>query len=110
MSSFVTKDPAVLRLSTQHHIMGPDFLDARLNWKPQLPLTVMQLRVWRLAKPIVLVPQDRFWGCFSWLDLSEEIQGKEWMEGTPVLRDDVFWGRHLDLELAFSRLQPDAGL
>eukprot|EP00884_Botryococcus_braunii_P002775 jgi/Botrbrau1/12499/Bobra.0169s0046.1 len=105
MYTFMTMDPAVLEVSVPYHIMGPDFLDARFKWRPRQPLTVMELRVWRLANPIVLAPTEDFWGCFSWLDLSQHMQGMSWLQGTPVIPDGEFRKRQEGLRKSFSSLK-----
>ena len=48
------------------------FLDGRLKWRPGQALTVLELRAYRLARPLVVRPHPRHFGCFSWLRLIEE--------------------------------------
>ena len=67
--AWATTDPAVLMALEPLHIYGPDFLEARFGWRPTQPLTVMELRAYKLKKPVVVDTKDEFWGCFSWVDV-----------------------------------------
>jgi hypothetical protein len=42
------------------------FGDIRLKWRAKQPLTVLELRVWRLEQPFVLPVTEDLFGCFSW--------------------------------------------
>ena len=42
-----TTDPKVLLALDALHIVGPEFLEARLRWKPTQPLTIMEVRAYR---------------------------------------------------------------
>ena len=53
---------------------GPAFIETRLKWRKTQPLTVMELRVWRLAKPLQLAMKEEYFGCFSWGELELELQ------------------------------------
>lgn len=48
------------------HIGTPEFFQARTKWRPGKPLTVLELRAWRLAQPLQVAPCPEFFGCFSW--------------------------------------------
>jgi hypothetical protein len=50
------------------HMYSPDFLDARLRWKPTQPLTILELRAYTLRTPLIVASREEFWGCFSWVD------------------------------------------
>ena len=47
--AWATTDPDVLAALTALHIYGPNFLDARLRWRPTQPITVLELRAYRLV-------------------------------------------------------------
>jgi len=51
------------------HIWSPAGLESRWQWQPQRPLTVLLLRVYRLATPHTLPYQPHYGGCRSWLEL-----------------------------------------
>jgi len=69
---FKTTDPNVLTALDPLHIYGPDFLEARLRWKPTQPLTVFELRAYKLVKPLVVSAREEFWGCFSWVNFEKD--------------------------------------
>ncbi|KAL4533044.1 hypothetical protein Ndes2526A_g08500 [Nannochloris sp. 'desiccata'] len=103
---FKTTDPKILTALDPLHIYGPDFLEARLRWKPTQPLTVLELRAYKLTKPLVVAAREKFWGCFSWIDLDDDgtrefssdfpREGKSFKDlvnqghMTPALDDDRF--------------------
>lgn len=45
---------------------APGFAETRLKWRKSQPITVLELRVWRLAAPLQLPLRDELFGCFSW--------------------------------------------
>lgn len=55
------------------HIWSPAGLEQRWQWQPQRPLTVLLLRVYRLATPHALPYQPRYGGCRSWLELDRPL-------------------------------------
>ncbi len=55
------------------HIWTPDCAEVRFSWKPQNPLHLLLLRVFRLDVAIVLPEVDRHHGCQSWVSLEEGI-------------------------------------
>lgn len=91
--AWTTMDPAVLQLLEGLHVWAPGFLENRLRWRPRQPITVLEVRAYRLAQPLLLEPRDEFWGCFSWVLLEEAAQqGLEEAPsgGPPALDDDAF--------------------
>ena len=48
------------------HIGTPPFLEARLKWRKGQPLTVLELRAFRLQRPVAVRPEPSYFGCFSW--------------------------------------------
>jgi hypothetical protein len=72
--AWTTFDPAVLQLLDELHAWAPGFLENRLRWRPRQPITVLEVRAYRLAPPLALEPRDDFWGCFSWVPLGDAAQ------------------------------------
>ena len=67
-----------------YHIWTERAIGDRLRWKPQKPLTVLLLRVYRLATPQIIPYSDTYGGCKSWIDLIEPIATDRL---TPVVED-----------------------
>mmetsp|Transcript_2750 Transcript_2750/g.5601 ORF Transcript_2750/g.5601 Transcript_2750/m.5601 type:complete len:220 (-) Transcript_2750:1306-1965(-) len=53
------------------HVYRPEFFATRLPWKPEVPLSVVEVQTFQLQSPLMIANEDRLWGCFSWLDLPE---------------------------------------
>lgn len=45
--TWATTDPNVLAALDALHIYGPNFLNARLRWRPTQPLTILEVRAYR---------------------------------------------------------------
>lgn len=95
--AWTTVDPAVLQLLDELHVWGPGFLENRLRWRARQPITVLELRAYRLHSPLVLPAEDHFWGCFSWVGLGNPQplaaaaqQGQLAAAGAPALQDAAF--------------------
>ena len=56
-----------------YHIWTERAMGDRLRWKPQKPLVVLLLRVYRLATPQIIPYSNTYGGCKSWIDLTEPI-------------------------------------
>lgn len=56
-----------------YHIWTERAIGDRLRWKPQKPLIVLLLRVYRLTDPQIISYSDAYGGCKSWIDLIEPI-------------------------------------
>ena len=57
-------------------------LDARFRFRPDQALTVIAVRVWKLAEPAEIAFREEYAGCKSWVSVEEEIA----IDGsTPVL-------------------------
>ena len=68
--AWATIDPSVASAVEEFHIGMAAFLDNRLKWRRGQALTVLELRAYRLSKPLVVVPLPEHFGCFSWGELS----------------------------------------
>ena len=69
-----------------YHVWNEQMVSDRLKWKPQQPLIVLLLRVYRLAQPQVIPYNDAYGGCKSWIDLVEPICDRL----TPVLTEQQY--------------------
>jgi hypothetical protein len=64
-----TRDPAVLQQLAPLHVWSDAFLDVRLKWRAQQPITLLEVRCYNLPQQLELPTAEDLWGCFSWLDL-----------------------------------------
>ncbi len=68
----VTGDEAV-RAVAEFSVFSPAYAIERLQWRPKKPLSVLVLRVHRLAESVTLEVLPTYGGCKSWIDLEPEI-------------------------------------
>lgn len=70
-----------------YHIWNEQMVSDRLKWKPQKPLIVLFLRVYRLPQPKIIPYNNIYGGCKSWIDLVQPLA----TEGlTPVLETEQY--------------------
>lgn len=70
--AWATPDARLLAATDPLHVWGPAFLDQRLKWRPTQPVTLLELRCYRLRQPLILPSREEYWGCFSWVDLDQQ--------------------------------------
>jgi hypothetical protein len=107
--AWTTRDPGVLAALDALHVYAEGFLDARLKWRSKDPLTLLELRAYRLAEPLLLpVGQEpeRYFGCFSWLELPAKVvaAGPPCWTLQPALSDAEFAERQAVLREALRQL------
>jgi hypothetical protein len=85
----VTSRPAMDGLDDEHVWTKP-LIDMRFNYKPQNPLYLLLLRVYRLATPTAVANTPAYAGCKSWVPLEEAI-GTETLDA--VLDDEQYQRR-----------------
>ncbi len=78
------------------HVWSDAFLQQRYEYRPDLPLYLIALRVYRLGREQVIPNRPSYAGCKSWVNLTEEV---DVAGATPVLTDAEF-------EVAFRALVP----
>lgn len=71
---FLTDEADKVAALSAFHIWQPQLAQARLKWKPQQPLYVLALRVYRLPEPVRVPWQAAYGGCRSWIDLEPGIE------------------------------------
>ncbi|NET37926.1 MAG: DUF1802 family protein [Cyanothece sp. SIO1E1] len=67
-----------------HHIWNQQFVTERLQWQPNRPVSVLLLRTYQLAEPLMIPYCSKYGGCRSWIDLAEPIS---MMGALPVLSE-----------------------
>ena len=76
-----------MRLLEPHHIWTDSHIRKRYQYRPDLPLYLVIVRLHRLAQPVSMPMEPRYAGCRSWVDLAEDVE----VEPThPVLPDARF--------------------
>jgi hypothetical protein len=70
-----------------YHIWNEKMVSDRLKWKPQQPLSVLILRVYRLEEPLIIPYNEAYKGCKSWINLVTEIEPQQLI---PVLEDSIY--------------------
>jgi hypothetical protein len=79
------------------HIWSPAHLDQRWSYKPERPLALWILRVYRLAEPRTVPYLPRYAGCRSWVPLGEGVPLPAW---TPALDEAELRRRRARIEAA----------
>ena len=83
----LTRDlDALLKLS-DHHIYTSSYLEDRFDWRSENPMSVLIIRVQRLAEPVAIQVKSYYRGCKSWVDLEEAVDLEN---SAPVLDDGDF--------------------
>jgi len=88
--------PELFRMKqlTNEFVWNEAFLEKRYDYRPELPLSVLIVRVYRLPTPLRLDALDRYAGCRSWVELEEDLSTEGLM---PVLEDAAFEQRRESL-------------
>jgi hypothetical protein len=55
------------------HVWNEDFIRQRYNYRPDLTLYILVVRVFRLRAPHLIPQRPAYAGCKSWVHLTEEI-------------------------------------
>jgi hypothetical protein len=80
------------------HIWNEKYINLRMDYNPEKPLSIVLIRVYRLntALNVTLSPQQA--GCRSWIDFqSPSMEDSEDNLGRPVLSNDTFRERQSQL-------------
>jgi hypothetical protein len=59
------------------HVWAPGFLETRLKWRKSQPITLLELRAYRLDPPLTLPRRDDLFGCFSWVGLPADVAASD---------------------------------
>jgi len=60
-------------LDSKEHIWAEPYLRMRYEYRPDLPLFVLQVGVFTLPEPVSIPNDRRYKGCRSWVDLYQDI-------------------------------------
>lgn len=75
---------AALYSLSNYHVWSESYVNARMDYNPKKPMSVILLRVFKLAQPILVDSKPEWAGCKSWIPLDMEA------DGTPALSDSQF--------------------
>lgn len=75
------------------HIWTPPLIDTRFNYRPENPLYLLLVRVYRLPRPITIDNTLDYSGCKSWVPLKAAIA----TEGGAAVLDDREYDRRRQL-------------
>lgn len=80
-----------------YHVWNAEFLRQRYSYRPDLPLYLVLVRVYRLREPYAIPLRPSYAGCKSWVHITEEIS----VEGAdPVMSDGEFEARRAEVAAA----------
>jgi hypothetical protein len=80
------------------HIWNEKYINARMDYNPEKPLSIILLRVYRLNRTISVTLSPQQAGCRSWIDIqSLSLEDFQDNIGKPVLSDDIFEERQSQL-------------
>lgn len=68
----VTRDLGKLRQLKDWHVWNDEYLEMRLNYKPESPLELLILRAYETA-PVRITPRPEYRGCKSWVELDRDL-------------------------------------
>lgn len=85
------------------HVLGPDYAEARLKWRPRHPLMVIVPRVHRVDPSIRLKVSPDMRGCRSWVEVPVQMPA-----ASPVLGDAEFAAVREDIARALDAVRPDS--
>ncbi len=77
-------DHATLHSLSKFHVWNESYVNARMDYNPKKPMSVILLSVFKLSKPITVDTKPEWAGCKSWIPLDIEAGG------VPVLNDSQF--------------------
>lgn len=77
-------DRTALHSLAKYHVWNESYVNARMDYNPKKPMSVILLRVFKLDDPITVDSRPEWAGCKSWIPLDVEAGGR------PVLDDHQF--------------------
>jgi hypothetical protein len=81
------RDRAQMDRLDEEYIWTSPLIDMRFSYRPQNPLYLLLLRVYRLAEPITIQNTPEYAGCKSWVPLEAALT----TSGATSVLDDAAW-------------------
>ena len=72
---------------SNYHIWTNEYTEARLRWKPMVPLSIMLLRVFKLEAPVNIPWIKEYGGCTSWGEIMPKVNLGQL---TPAMNDSDY--------------------
>jgi len=82
-------EPDRLLAASHLFIWNERYIQQRYEYRPDLPLSLLMVRVRRLKEPAVVPMRPSYAGCKSWVNLTEDVPVDD---AQPVLTDAEFAG------------------
>ena len=67
---------SVLKRLEKYHVWNESYVNARMDYNPKKPMSVILLRVFKLDSPIIVDTKPEWAGCKSWIPLDMKASGK----------------------------------
>jgi len=72
-----TSDRFLLKKLQGFHIWNESYVNARMDYNPKKPMSVILLRVFKLDTPIDVDVREEWAGCKSWIPLDIDVAGAQ---------------------------------
>jgi hypothetical protein len=73
-------DRIALRTLAKYHIWNESYVNARMDYNPSKPMSVILLRVFKLESSILIENKREWIGCRSWIPLDIDVSGRPIMD------------------------------
>jgi len=73
-------DRIALRPLAKYHIWNESYVNARMDYNPSKPMSVILLRIFKLENPMFIENKQEWIGCRSWIPLDIDVSGRPIME------------------------------
>lgn len=74
-----------LHMLKEYHVYNDDFIDYRMQWNQDKPMSVLIVRAYNLDKPVTIDLKPEYSGCRSWIKVNAPASFSN-----PVLSDKEF--------------------
>jgi hypothetical protein len=78
---------AQMEALADEHIWTPALIDMRVSYRPENPLYLLLVRIYRLPEPVTIENTPAYAGCKSWIPLQSPIDVRG---AVPALADDAY--------------------
>lgn len=77
-------DRILLKMLAKYHIWNESYVNSRMDYNPNKPMSVILLRVFKLDRTIFVDNKPEWVGCRSWIPLDIDVSG------SPIIDDQQF--------------------